>query len=462
MTVRLGQPLAATGAALVLGFLVSTSSHLAAAFVVGVLGLAALGAPASAWLAAALVATLTFKGLGTIGVLPSVATFADMFLVWGALASAGLRRRRLPATAAWPARLLVALGLSMAVSGAFNDTELLRPVVYLMLLATPFVAATALLVDPPDLRGRRSLNRVLLVLLAVQVPLAYWQALTNENKGRVEGTLIGAGAGAHVMSAVAVVGAIWVLAAAPLRARARVPLAAALLVIPFLADAKQVILASPAMLLAGNWRNTREAFLRVGAVALAVLVLLTVIPAGQNATGFLEQAREGRGGKQAATTVVWSTLRADPVSMTVGVGPAMSISRAAFMTTPDFVDTDSPLHVLGLRPAELAPEVQARAEEVSGGYTSFDTGLSSALGVLGDIGVLGAAVYVALLGWFFVALRRSRSPEAVPATCGLALFAVLGLVFDWWEQPPFGILVGVLAGLALAPRARAEAGSARR
>jgi hypothetical protein len=39
---------------------------------------------------------------------------------------------------------------------------------------------------------------------------------------------------------------------------------------------------------------------------------------------------------------------------------------------------------------------------------------------------------------------------------------VLGLVFDWWEQPPFGILVGVLAGLALAPRARAEAGSARR
>jgi hypothetical protein len=459
MTIRLGQPVVAAGAALALGFLISTSPHVATAFVVGALGIVALGAPASAWLAAALVATLTFKGFGTLGVLPSVATFADMFLVWGALASGLLRRRSLPAAAVWPVRLLVALGLCMAVSGAFNETEVLRPIVYLMLLATPFVAATALIVDPPDLRGRQGLAKVLLALLIVQVPLAYWQALTHEDKDRVEGTLIGAGAGAHVSSAVAVVGAIWILAAAPLRSRARIPLAAALLVIPFLADAKQVILASTAMLLAGNWRSTREAVLRVGAVAVAVVTLLTVIPAGKNATEFLEQAREGRGGKQAASTIIWSTLSADPVSLAVGVGPAMSISRAAFMTTPDFVDADSPLHVLGLRPAELAPAVQARAEEVSGGYTSFDTGLSSALGVVGDIGLVGAAVYAALVGWFFVGLRRSRAPEAVPATCGLALFVVLGLVFDWWEQPPFGILVGVLTGLALARPAPLEPGT---
>jgi hypothetical protein len=462
MTMRLGQPLAAAGVALVLGFLVSASSHLALAFLVGTLGIIALGAPASSWLAAALLATLTFKGLSTIGVLPSVATFADIFLVWGALASALLRRRQLPRGAAWPMRLLVALGLCTAVSGVFNQTELLRPIVYFMLLATPFVAATALILDPPDVRGRRAISRVLLGLVILQVPLAYWQTLSHANKDRVEGTLVGAGAGAHVVSAVCVVGAIWIVTAAPLRSRMRIALAAALLVIPFFADAKQVILAAPAMLLAANWRNKREALVCIAAVVLAVTTLLVVIPAGQSATDFLKQAREGRGGKQAATTILWETLRADPVSVAVGIGPAMSISRAAYMTTPDFVDADSPLQVLGLRPADLAPKVQARAEEVSGGYTSFDTGLSSALGILGDIGLAGAAVYTALLGWFFVALRRSRRPEALSATCGLALFAVLGLVFDWWEQPPLGILVGVLAGLALASAEPRALGAVRR
>ena len=48
----------------------------------------------------------------------------------------------------------------------------------------------------------------------------------------------------------------------------------------------------------------------------------------------------------------------------------------------------------------------------------------------------------------------------MPATCALALFVVLGLVFDWWEQPPFGIVVGLLVGLAIAQPS--EPRSARR
>ena len=38
----------------------------------------------------------------------------------------------------------------------------------------------------------------------------------------------------------------------------------------------------------------------------------------------------------------------------------------------------------------------------------------------------------------------------VAAAAGFAMFIVLGLVFDWWEQPPFGVFLGVLAGLSLA------------
>ena len=68
-----------------------------------------------------------------------------------------------------------------------------------------------------------------------------------------------------------------------------------------------------------------------------------------------------------------------------------------------------------------------------------------------------------MIGYLFVALRRSQRREAVPATCALALFVVLGLVFDWWEQPPFGIVVGLLVGLAIAqpsePRSALPEGS---
>jgi len=29
------------------------------------------------------------------------------------------------------------------------------------------------------------------------------------------------------------------------------------------------------------------------------------------------------------------------------------------------------------------------------------------------------------------------------------MLLVLGLVFDWWEQPPIGVFIGVLAALSL-------------
>ena len=49
-------------------------------------------------------------------------------------------------------------------------------------------------------------------------------------------------------------------------------------------------------------------------------------------------------------------------------------------------------------------------------------------------------------------VRENGSPEGTAAAAGFAMFMMLGLVFDWWEQPPFGVFLGVLAGLALTAR----------
>ena len=112
--------------------------------------------------------------------------------------------------------------------------------------------------------------------------------------------------------------------------------------------------------------------------------------------------------------------------------------------------------LLGLSPAPLPHVAQATATEVSGGKTSLNSGVSSALGVFGDLGAGGLSVYFACLFLLWSMLQKQRSARATAAACALALFTLLGAVFDWWEQPPFTLAVAVIVGLALADPAVAS------
>jgi hypothetical protein len=447
----------AAGAAAAAGTGVVYEPQVAFLLSVTALCLAALAAPAGAWVLAAVVAALTFKGLGALGGLPSVATFLDLPLAWGALLVALLKQ---------PARSRLATGLLWWLSGltvavllawAFNPSEVLRPVLDLMLLGEPFAIVIALLLDPPSHRLRRALQGALLVLIIVQLPFSAFELAKLGAGDKIQGTLYSAGAGAHVISAIAVVGAIWIVAGGGREGLGifRFPLAAALLCIPFVADAKQVIVALPATVLAVTWRGgPLGPVVRIALAAGSVAVLFVFIPAGSTSERFIQQAQHGKGGKQAAAGFVWRQVSEDPAAIFFGKGPAETVSRAAFMTTPGFQksgfqNAESPLAVLGLKPAVIAKEAQHTAFAASGGGTSFNTGVSSALGVFGDLGFFGLSVYVGLLLTLFASLRKDSSPEAVAAASGFAMFLVLGIVFDWWEQPPFGVFLGTLAGLAL-------------
>jgi hypothetical protein len=265
----------------------------------------------------------------------------------------------------------------------------------------------------------------------------------------VQGSLYGAGAGAHVISGVVAVGAIWLITVRPIGAHRSLLLAALLVPIPFFADAKQVIFALPAALLVTSWRDIKDVVVRGAAIAVAVGLLVFAVPAGTTALSFLDRAREGGGGKQAALSYLWGVMRSDNASIAFGKGPAQTVSRAAFMTTDSVLRPDSPLRALGVAPARYAGSAEAAAQSSAGGGTSFDSSLSSALGVFGDLGVVGFAIYIAFYAWLLRALALRPSREAKSAASGLAMLALLGLVFDWWEQPPMGIVVGVLTGLAL-------------
>jgi hypothetical protein len=451
----LGVWLLAAAAAPALGFAIGLDEEVGFLATAVAVGLIAMGAPAGAWAAAALVAALTFRGLVSAGALPPVATFADIGLAWGALGAALLRgvrpSHRVPSVP--HLRWLALLTVAAFLSALFAGTEPARPLLYLALLGQPFALAGALMLDPPSPALRRTLLRLAAALVLVQVPLALWQGATRGVGDVVQGTLAGAGAGAHTMAAVVAVGAIWIAVDPRLRLWTRLSLAAVLLAIPFLADAKQVILALPAIAVIGSWRRPRDIALRLAAVATALVLLFVVYPSGDTAAGFLERASAGQSGKGEVAQLVWHNAREDPAILALGNGPATTVSRAAFMTTDLLLRADSPLRAFELEPARFALGAERAATDVSWGGTSFNSGQSSALGVFGDLGVLGALAYGALVVSLIVRLRRVRSPEAIAAAAGFAMFAVLGVVFDWWEQPPFSVFLAVLAGLALtAPR----------
>ena len=58
----------------------------------------------------------------------------------------------------------------MVLSTLVNGAQPLRGVAYFALLAEPFAIVLALLIDPPDGRGRKVLLGTCGVLVAVQVP----------------------------------------------------------------------------------------------------------------------------------------------------------------------------------------------------------------------------------------------------------------------------------------------------
>jgi hypothetical protein len=84
--------------------------------------------------------------------------------------------------------------------------------------------------------------------------------------------------------------------------------------------------------------------------------------------------------------------------------------------------------------------------------SSYQTSVSSALGVFGDLGLAGVLTYGALLVTLLLALAGSRSAEGIAAMSAVALFAVLGFIYGWWESPGLPAFVGILAGLALTER----------
>ena len=444
--------------AVAVGAAVPTNQNLAFAILVGALSFFVLLVQPWTIVMMAVFSVLTFKGMSTLGIVPSISSFLDIPLVWSALGAAILRVKLLDRqTMNSDGRsLLVALGAlaaSALLSSVINQTEILRPILYIALLGQPFALIAALAIASPSPAAYTRLRTVTAGLLLIQIPFTFFQAAAYGFGDEVKGTLVGAGAGHHVVGAICLTGAIWVFANSRSPLTIRTPLALMLIAVPFLSDAKQVILAAPAMLLVSGWRKRLSTGVTKAAlISMLLLIMLVALPAGEAALQFLRQGAEGRGGKSAALRFIANEINSNPMQLVVGLGPGTTVSRTAFMTTDLLLLEDSPLRSLNLKPAEIAIRAEAEAERLSGGRTSFNSAQSSAIGLFGDLGILGSVSFSLLLFRTFRYLRKGSHPElAVAAASGWAIYTALGFVFDWWEQPPFTVFIATLAALSAHP-----------
>lgn len=450
----------------VLGATAGSARIVVFAVVLVVCGLALANARPVVWIALAITVTWTSRLLTTAGLAPRFLDFLDFPLVVAAVCSAGFAylsgTDRLPADSGRIGRRLLLVAFVMTVSWAFNDwAEPQRLPAGLVLTLQPFLLLVAVVVAPLSRREQRLLVALAVAVLTVQLPFSLLAIAGGASGDAVKGTLLGTGAGHHV-SAAGLALAFFLLLGLRVRRSILIPFGAAALFVMSVGDAKQVLFALPLALLVLGFTQRRVVSGRsalAGGVAGVVmaggaLFALLTYQSSEYAFDFIDRSVTDRTGKVAVVSVLWEDLLESPQTLVFGLGPGESVSRFSFLTTPELTKAGSPVALLGLHPSRGAERYAAVAAEgpYVGGNTSFASAQSSAMGIVGDYGLAGAAAFLAMLAAVIGALRRcaDRGLRAA-ALASWTLLAPLAVVFDWLEQPPFTLAVLLVTGLALRP-----------
>jgi len=421
-----------------------------------VMALALLQAPAHIRIASAILAAVCSRLVVATGIFSSIINFFHFPLALGAaMVSAFETSHRSPVRRPLEIGLLGLLGLSV-LSWIINGGEVLRPLLDWLVFCEPFLIVYAIVNMPSDRRGVVVLRGLAMAIFFGQLPLMYFQAFTLGLSDPVRGFFIDMGAGAHVAGAVCLTGALVccsrVLAADRMGTRLLWLLGgAALFFATILADAKQVIIPFlPALVLV----LIVSMRFRLGRV-LAFLPLLTVGILGAFSLYrplqiALDWTLISRGilGKVEAFAVIAEKLSLSWTRWIVGLGPGNSISRVALMGLEAFVKRDSPVALLNLGPAAVTRELWAMTtSNWLYSASSVWTGISSWLGLFGDLGLAGLGLFGWTYGrvWWNVRARHGWGAGAARAV--LLMMALLGLLYSWLEEPGFTLTAALVMGL---------------
>jgi hypothetical protein len=360
----------------------------------------------------------------------------------------------------------MALLLLTALSSTANATNPLRGLMFLLIIGEPIMVIWAIQRWGVDEVTEARMGKLVFVGFLIQIPLGLWQGSMGGWHDSVQGTMVGHGAGAHILGGLFALGLfIWV--AGFLDGRHSLPsvVIAGVVAVGMViaAGVLQVALLGAASLSTIVFLQSGEQSLRDGrrgmrkrrnasriVIAPALVVLALTAPLWVD---FILPGASSRAADLAdpsgleEVVLVRERAREDPLQLILGSGPGTSASRAALLITPKYAKPGSFLQELPLEPTRLAVEYSRKNKGGAFGG-SAEQAYSSMLGVIGDLGMLG---FLGLILMFFGVYRTSRRLGSwlAPAV-GASLIMTFGLSFidNWLEYPEFSVSLALLIGFA--------------
>ena len=408
-----------------------------------------LGLPA--WCSLILVTAVAARGLTAATGLPQVVNFLHYPVVALFALAAADRQPRVASRA--PGRWIVGFLLVVLLSALAHPTNPMRTLLFILIAGEPLVVIWAISRWGVDGETRRAVGVVVIVLAAIQIPIGVYQGLTYGWTDPVKGTLTGHGAGHHVLGALFAL-ALFVVVAAIL-SRHLNPVTgglacavcfgmmfatgsmAVLVIATFAAFLEPMIAPARGQ---GIWTGRR-----VGTILLAFLLGVSVLAlVAAWVPGFYDRAdRLATSTEPAGLEIIREQAASDPLKLLLGSGPGTSASRASLLLIEP--REGSPLAFIGLEPTDLGRRLfAATTDETYGG--SVESAASSALGIVGDLGMVGLIAIGLLFFTVWRAAGKSTSWLAPAARAALLMVAALSLVDNWLEYPEFALPFAMLIG----------------
>ena len=348
-------------------------------------------------------------------------------------------------------RLIGWLAVSLAlvlISSALTSWQAFRPLIAWITLIEPFVFFG--LVASLDTESKVRLKTFAIWIAVAQIPFALSQFASSGVGDVVQGTLVGQGAGHHIMGAICAAAGWMLLFTAKRRSGLWILLGLALIAVGVLADAKQVYGALIAAVLVAGVFQLRS---RRGAATLLLpaAILLAIIFASAQFYSPMERVlnkeivAQVTGDKVEQATAVVGELGLD--NSLLGVGAGNGLSRTSLASVPGYGNV--PALLIGDEPSAIALRELRGFDTI--GTSSVDSPFSSWIGIYTDSGVLGLALYLVLAFSVSRILKNSDEGHRKSSYMLLTFAVLLGFIFTWLEEPAFTVFLAVLLASGVRP-----------
>ena len=419
------------------------------------------------WGGLLLLLTVVSRGVVAILGLPEVFNFVHYPAVVAFAAVAAQRPRR--TTTRLPAgRWIAAFLFLTALSSVINSTHPIRVLMFLLIIGEPMVVIWAIQRWGMDEATEERLGRLAFAGLLMQIPLGLWQGSVGGWVDSVQGTMIGHGAGAHVLGGLFALGLfIWLAGVtqgrhswltggiATIVAFGMMSAAGALQVILLVAVAlPTIVLVRPSersLDLGQGDRRRSNSLARTVIASVLVLFVLGAIWVELTNSGMSSRAASLANPREREEFVLARERAASqPLQFLFGSGPGTSASRAALLLTDSYNATSgSFLRELPIGPTVLAEKYSRETKSTSAGG-SAESAASSILGVVGDLGMLGFIGLALMFLGMYRTSKRLGSWLAPAIAAALVMAFGLSFVDNWLEYPEFSVPLAILIGVGTA------------